>query len=211
MSLGVCVIEAGQAVKELILTARTAYVGYLGRSKLIPIGSLFRASNWASLRCVAETTELGGELVTLGVRLSSTAVDESFNETWDISYSSTNLFQSWNKTYSFFSISTTFNQRILYHVLLSYQLSLSVIVISVKCILGERSWLRALRIRYKYVLCQSKFSFFFSERFQFQVFRKRTSLMMVLINQPQVGRLTRLFLNSRYVIGPVLKNSNANI
>ena len=105
----------------------------------------------------------------------------------------------------------TIHTRILYHVLLSYQLSLSVIVISVKCILGERSWLRALRSRYKYVLCQSKFSFFFSERFQFQVFRKRTSLLMVLINQPRVGRLTRLFLNSRYVIGPVFKNSNANI
>lgn len=111
----------------------------------------------------------------------------------------------------FFRISTTLYQRILYHVFLSYQLSLSVIVISVKCILGERSWLRALRSRYKYVLCQSKFSFFFSERFQFQVFRKRTSLLMVLINQPRVGRLTRLFLNSRYVIGPVFKNSNANI
>ena len=85
MSLGVCVIEAGQAVKELILMARRAYVGNLGRSKLIPIGSFLMASNWASLRCVAETTELDGELVILDVRLSSTAVDECLNETWDMS------------------------------------------------------------------------------------------------------------------------------
>lgn len=42
MSRGVCVIAAGQSLKELILFARIAYDGYLGRSKLIPIGSVLR-------------------------------------------------------------------------------------------------------------------------------------------------------------------------
>lgn len=66
MSLGVWVILAGQSENDFTLSDRIAYEGYFGRSKFIPIGSLFSASNWArfvSSNDAADWSVLSGTLV----------------------------------------------------------------------------------------------------------------------------------------------------
>lgn len=73
MSRGVWVVLAGQSENDFILSDRIAYDGYFGRSKLIPIGSLFKASNWArfvSSNDAAASSVLSGTLVLLEERRS---------------------------------------------------------------------------------------------------------------------------------------------